>query len=99
VAGLPVSVHRVSDLFIVPSLQLGRLFWASASGSIRARRFADATPRTAQIAMPAFAWRLSYQDVADLVNFIRSSWGNSASAASAGDVAGVRKAVAPSAER
>jgi mono/diheme cytochrome c family protein len=61
------------------------------------------TPRTAQtpaqFTMPAFAWRLSDQDVADLVNFIRSSWGNSASVASAGDVAGVRKAVAPSAER
>jgi mono/diheme cytochrome c family protein len=61
------------------------------------------TPRTAQtpaqFTMPAFAWRLSDQDIADLVNFIRSSWGNSASIASAGDVAGVRKAVAPSAER
>jgi mono/diheme cytochrome c family protein len=61
------------------------------------------TPRMAQtpaqFAMPTFAWRLSDQDVADLVNFIRSSWGNSASAASAGDVAGVRKAVALSAER
>jgi mono/diheme cytochrome c family protein len=61
------------------------------------------TPRTAQtpaqFAMPAFAWRLSDQDVADLVNFIRSSWGNSASATSAGDVAGVRKVVARSAQR
>jgi mono/diheme cytochrome c family protein len=61
------------------------------------------TPRTAQtpaqFAMPAFAWRLNDQNVADLVNFIRSSWGNSASATSAGDVAGVREAVAPSAER
>jgi alcohol dehydrogenase (quinone), cytochrome c subunit len=56
------------------------------------------TPRTAQtpaqFTMPAFAWRLSDRDVADLVNFIRSSWGNSASGASAGDVAGVRKALA-----
>jgi hypothetical protein len=34
----------------------------------------------AQFAMLAFAWRLSDQDVAGLVNFIRSSWGNSASA-------------------
>jgi mono/diheme cytochrome c family protein len=60
------------------------------------------TPRTAQtpaqFAMPAFAWRLSDQDVADLVNFIRSSWGNSASATSPSDVAGIRKTVAPSAE-
>jgi alcohol dehydrogenase (quinone), cytochrome c subunit len=61
------------------------------------------TPRTAQtpaqFAMPAFAWRLSDRDVADLVNFIRSSWGNSASIAGADDVAGVRRAVAPSAAR
>jgi mono/diheme cytochrome c family protein len=55
------------------------------------------TPRTAdtpaQFAMPGFAWRLSDEDVADLINFIRSSWGNSASATSAGDVARVRNAV------
>jgi mono/diheme cytochrome c family protein len=61
------------------------------------------TPRTArtpaQFAMPAFAWRLSNQDVADVVNFIRSSWGNSASATTAADVASVRKAIGPSAER
>jgi mono/diheme cytochrome c family protein len=42
---------------------------------------------------------LSNQDVADVVNFIRSSWGNSASATTAADVASVRKAIGPSAER
>ena len=47
---------------------------------------------------PPAVWQ-GIQDVADLVNFIRSSWGNSASAMSAGEVAVVRKAVAPSAER
>jgi alcohol dehydrogenase (quinone), cytochrome c subunit len=60
------------------------------------------TPRTAQtpaqFTMPAFAWRLSDRDVADLVNFVRSSWGNSASVASVGDVAGVRKALAQPAD-
>ena len=40
--------------------------------------------------MPAFAWRLSDQEVADVVNFIRSSWGNQASAVKAGDVAALR---------
>jgi mono/diheme cytochrome c family protein len=49
----------------------------------------------AQFAMPAFAWRLNDRDVAELVNFIRSSWGNSAPETSAGDVARVRKVVAP----
>ena len=61
------------------------------------------TPRTAQtpaqFAMPAFAWRLSDRDVANLVNFIRTSWGNSASVVFPDDVVSVRKAVAPSGER
>jgi mono/diheme cytochrome c family protein len=42
----------------------------------------SSTPRTpsapAQFAMPAFAWRLSDQEVADVVTFVRSSWGNRA---------------------
>jgi alcohol dehydrogenase (quinone), cytochrome c subunit len=42
--------------------------------------------------MPAYAWRLSDQQVADVVNFIRSSWGNQAAAVKASDVASVRKA-------
>jgi len=32
----------------------------------------------AQFTMPAFAWRLSNLDVADVVTFIRTSWGNAA---------------------
>jgi alcohol dehydrogenase (quinone), cytochrome c subunit len=37
------------------------------------------TPDTpAQFAMPAFGWRLSDQEVADVVSFVRSSWGNRA---------------------
>ncbi|RXU66370.1 alcohol dehydrogenase [Pseudomonas protegens] len=41
--------------------------------------------------MPPFAWRLSDQEVADVVNFIRSSWGNQASSVKPGDVAALRK--------
>jgi mono/diheme cytochrome c family protein len=58
------------------------------------------TPRTpetpAQFSMPAFAWRLNDQDVADVVNFISSSWGNSAPMTRAAEVAAFRKALAPS---
>ncbi|MEY8770108.1 cytochrome c [Erwinia sp. ACCC 02193] len=44
------------------------------------------------IAMPAFGWRLNDQQVADVVNFIRTSWGNTAKEqVSASDVAKVRK--------
>jgi mono/diheme cytochrome c family protein len=55
------------------------------------------TPRTArtpaQFTMPRFAWRLSDKDVADVVNFIRTSWGNGASPVSSADVAKTRKSL------
>jgi alcohol dehydrogenase (quinone), cytochrome c subunit len=57
------------------------------------------TPRTnatpAQFAMPSFAWRLNDQEVADIVNFIRSSWGNQSAPIEADDVAKLRKSVRP----
>jgi alcohol dehydrogenase (quinone), cytochrome c subunit len=55
------------------------------------------TPRTArtpaQFTMPGFAWRLSDKDVADVVNFVRTSWGNSASPVSSADVAEARESL------
>jgi mono/diheme cytochrome c family protein len=57
------------------------------------------TPRTArtpaQFTMPRFAWRLSDKDVADVVNFIRTSWGNRASPASSADVTKIRESLQP----
>ena len=44
-----------------------------------------------QLTMPSFGWRLDDQQVADVANFVRTSWGNKASAVSASDVAKVRK--------
>ncbi|HEY1943164.1 MAG TPA: cytochrome c [Roseiarcus sp.] len=52
--------------------------------------------------MPPFADRLSDQEVADIVTFIRSSWGNNASAVDAAQVAKLRQALnapPPAAER
>ncbi|HIB5931783.1 c-type cytochrome, partial [Klebsiella pneumoniae] len=46
------------------------------------------------LTMPSFGWRLDDQQVADVVNFIRTSWGNNAPAVSASDVAKVRKETA-----
>lgn len=44
------------------------------------------------ITMPAFGWRLKDQQVADVVNFVRTSWGNTAKVqVSASDVAKIRK--------
>lgn len=43
------------------------------------------------LTMPSFGWRLNDQQVADVANFVRSSWGNKAPAVTASDVAKVRK--------
>ncbi|TPL05543.1 MULTISPECIES: cytochrome c [unclassified Mesorhizobium] len=42
-------------------------------------------------AMPSLAWRLSDQEVADVLTYVRNSWGNAAPMVSSGDVAAVRK--------
>jgi mono/diheme cytochrome c family protein len=44
----------------------------------------------AQFTMPAFAWRLTDQDAADVISFIRSSWGNDAKPIEAPKVAALR---------
>lgn len=43
------------------------------------------------LAMPAFGWKLSNEDIADLATYIRNAWGNQASPVSAHQVASVRK--------
>ena len=49
------------------------------------------TSRTpAQFAMPAFAWRLTDQDAADIISFIRTSWGNDAKPIEVPKVAALR---------
>jgi mono/diheme cytochrome c family protein len=45
------------------------------------------------LGMPGFAWRLSNDEVAQLLTFIRNSWGNEASRVSAREVARVRRAL------
>lgn len=56
---------------------------------------AMAAPRTKPtgLEMPAYAWKLSDGDAADLVSYIRNAWGNRASAVDSGKVAAVRKQV------
>lgn len=41
--------------------------------------------------MPDFAWKLSDSNIADVMTYIRNSWGNAAPAVSASDVANARK--------
>lgn len=50
------------------------------------------------LGMPGFAWRLSDEEAAQLVTFVRQSWGNQASAADAGQVARIRKQIDAEAE-
>nr|WP_235442839.1 cytochrome c [Caballeronia mineralivorans] len=45
--------------------------------------------------MPPFGWRLSDQEVADVSNFVRSSWGNTGSVVTLEQVAKIRKSVKP----
>jgi len=45
-------------------------------------------------AMPDFGWRLSDAEVADVLSFVRSSWGNHAAAVSRDEVGRVRKILA-----
>jgi alcohol dehydrogenase (quinone), cytochrome c subunit len=47
----------------------------------------------AQFAMPAFSWRLTDQDAADIISFIRSSWGNDAKPIEAPKVAALRSSL------
>jgi mono/diheme cytochrome c family protein len=45
-------------------------------------------------AMPEFGWRLSDEDVADVLSFIRGIWGNHAATVSRDEIGRVRKALA-----
>lgn len=45
------------------------------------------------LAMPALGWRLSNENIADVLVFVRSSWGNHAAAVSLAQVAAVRAAL------
>jgi mono/diheme cytochrome c family protein len=63
------------------------------SGSHMPSTAAAPTP----LAMPDFGWRLTDQQIADLLSFVRSGWGNRAAAVTAAEVGKVR-AVAISAK-
>ncbi len=50
--------------------------------------------RPTPFAMPTFAWKLTDREIADVATYVRNSWGNTAPAVSAGDVAKLRGKVA-----
>lgn len=53
----------------------------------------DAAPTAP--AMPAFGWNLSDDNVADVLTYVRNSWGNAAPAVSASDVKTMREQLQP----
>lgn len=56
-------------------------------------RAVDTPARPTAPAMPAFAATMTNDQVADVLTYIRNSWGNAASAVSAGDVKDIRKSL------
>jgi mono/diheme cytochrome c family protein len=67
---------------------------ANADSLIRLVLAGSSLPATVDapstLGMPGFGWRLSNAEVAQLLTFVRSSWGNQASSVSAQEVARVR---------
>lgn len=62
----------------------------------------SAMPHTAEapsaLAMPGFGWRLSDDNVADVLSFVRGSWGNQAAPVSSQEVGKIRGELAKSAK-
>jgi len=54
-------------------------------------RTAVTSTRPTGLAMPSFAWRLDDRQAADLLTYIRNSWGNHASEVHASKVQDMRK--------
>ncbi|WPB58746.1 cytochrome c [Xylophilus sp. GOD-11R] len=57
---------------------------------LRGSAMPHTTDSPAALAMPGFGWRLQDADVADLLSFVRKSWGNAAGAVQPAQVATVR---------
>lgn len=47
--------------------------------------------RPTQVSMPAFDWKLSDQQIADLATYVRNAWGNSAPQVTASKVGDLRR--------
>jgi mono/diheme cytochrome c family protein len=58
-------------------------------------RAAATDARPTPFTMPAFGWKLDDEQVAALATYVRGAWGNAATPVTAGQVADVRKKVAP----
>jgi len=85
-AGSPTALPQIADNSSVLAEDPNSLIrLVLAGGSLPGT---EAAPST--LGMPAFAWRLSDEEAAELLTFIRTNWGNRASGVTAAEVARVR---------
>jgi alcohol dehydrogenase (quinone), cytochrome c subunit len=85
-AGSPKALPKIAGNSSVLAEDPNSLIRLVLAGSALPGTSAAPSP----LGMPGFGWRLSNQEVAQLLTFIRSAWGNQASSVSAGQVARVR---------
>jgi mono/diheme cytochrome c family protein len=85
-AGSPQALPKIAGNSSVLAQDPNSLIRLVLAGSALPGTTAAPSP----LGMPGFGWRLSNEEVAQLLTFIRSSWGNRASSVTAGEVARVR---------
>ncbi|HEY1288479.1 MAG TPA: c-type cytochrome [Burkholderiales bacterium] len=61
-------------------------------------RIASTATNPSALAMPAFGWKLSDEEAADLATYLRAAWGNKAAPVSASDVKKTRERMAKAAQ-
>jgi mono/diheme cytochrome c family protein len=86
-AGAPHTFPSLAGNPVVTSDDPTSLIHIVLSGSRMPSTSTSPTP----LAMPDFGWRLDDQQIADVLTFIRSSWGNQAAAVEAASIAQLRR--------
>ena len=56
-------------------------------------RTAPTPTRPTPLSMPSYAWQLNDRQIADVLTYVRQSWGNQAEPVSPGEVAGLRRSL------
>jgi mono/diheme cytochrome c family protein len=72
---------------------MAEAFCLFANNVIPKRPAAVTGENPAGLAMPAFDWKLGNDEIADLVTYLRSAWGNATGAVSGDKVADTRSTV------
>ncbi|KAA6206260.1 MAG: cytochrome c [Candidatus Tokpelaia sp.] len=84
--GAPEVFPRLDGAAIVNAEDAAGLIYVILQGS----RLPSTALRPEDLAMPGFAWRLSDEEVSELVNFLRTAWTNNAAPVTAEKVAKIR---------